>query len=151
MAAWGEGCLAYYSWKVIITSALFTHTTYTAECITFLFVLCRKQLSPFPENEIFHSVPRHKHSLQRLRWKQPTKGCRSGTQGVQRTNTPEHGSCWIFSNPPSNVLCQQLPQLLPALAPTDFPGCLLREWGLSIKERSTSRPRLDFVKRLKFN
>lgn len=105
----------------------------------------QETLPPFPENEIFHSVPQVQCS--RLRWRQPSKGCRSVTRGVQRTSIPENGSCWMFSHPPSNVLWQQLPQRVPARAPTDFPGCLLQEWGLSSKGRTTSHPRLDFVKR----
>lgn len=68
----------------------------------------------------------------------PLRGPRVSTDGI----------CWIFCNPPPNVLWQQLPQPAPAQAPTKFPGCSLQEWGLGTKEGTSSHPRLQFVKPL---
>lgn len=133
MAAWGEGCLAYYSWKVIITSALFT-AAYTAECITALLVLCRSS-SPWKWDFSLCTTPQTQSS----RLNQP-KAAGLSLRECKNQHSWEWG-CWGFSIPPWDVLwqhwvpAQRLPQVLTGVGPEH-------------RGRTTSHPRLHSVKPL---
>lgn len=126
-----KGCLAYYSWKVIIISALFTHNIHSW-MHHILVRAMQKTALPILWKWDFSLSTMTQTQSSRLNQRLWLRECREPTfpgMGV----ASHHGRCCDSSS------CSEC-------LPSDFPRCSLQEWGLSTKARSTSHPCLDFVK-----